>query len=729
MSPYVQTSSPLTVSATGDSRLDNVTLYYRWSDDNSSWNGGSNEIYDGVDSNTSNVDGIADKGVETNFSNAKNTTRDGKLMILQEQNTGTAAVNEWLSCNALGITYPGWTRVGTTPYVGAIDYPTNYVYTATNNAQIGWFDFPSTTLTGALIVNISIYCRNVDGAGDDGADVYVDYTGSGLGTNVGRVGQHTAWQYDTINLGTHTISEVDNLRLYLYYMKSGNQNNVFIDHIRIGVNQPPAPNYQLDFEYQWTTAVYNRVNKKVCVYVASHTGGTENLLVNYWNGSIWSSLGTITTTGWSNFTATGLISSSYTIQLKGATESGDTVKDIWNIDVIMLHTWNTTGGGTSGNWYDVNWIYRKKINITGQAGAGPNYQVLLNIGETSGVSGTNFNLGGHSSNFPSGKNIGGDLRFINKSGTTSLDFWVESVSGTAPNRLAKIWVEVKDSLNSSTSIYCYYGNPSASNASNGTHTFLVFDDFSGTSLNTNIWTNKNVDSTTFSNGIMTTSVNNKDPTKLIATTAPTGDNIAIRAYFRTTGGSDSDQRMGVGIKTRTSDGYGYNYVLHNFQSMNAIQFLNDWVAWGPTPETIWSKNTWYIFEISHDGTNVRARRDDGSWKTWSTSGNTGYPALNTGGYHETCTGEWDWALVRKCLATEPSYSSAGVEETYNSTGSGVGHNWIIYTGDTNPDLNSPWSWSFNFPKGVGYYEFYSIGRYAGTIESAPVSADARCQKT
>ena len=111
MSPYVQTSSPLTVSATGDSRLDNVTLYYRWSDDNSSWNGGSNEIYDGVDSNTSNVDGIADKGVETNFSNAKNTTRDGKLMILQEQNTGTAAVNEWLSCNALGITYPGWTRV------------------------------------------------------------------------------------------------------------------------------------------------------------------------------------------------------------------------------------------------------------------------------------------------------------------------------------------------------------------------------------------------------------------------------------------------------------------------------------------------------------------------------------------------------------------------------------------------------------------------------------------
>ena len=117
----------------------------------------------------------------------------------------------------------------------------------------------------------------------------------------------------------------------------------------IFLNTYNASNYQIDFEYQWTAAVYNRANKQVCLYVASHTG-TENLLVNYWTGSAWSSLGTITTTGWSNFTATGLTSSTYTIQLKGATESGDSVQDSWNIDVIMLHTWNTTGGLHGQNW-------------------------------------------------------------------------------------------------------------------------------------------------------------------------------------------------------------------------------------------------------------------------------------------------------------------------------------------------------------------------------------------
>jgi hypothetical protein len=371
-----------------------------------------------------------------------------------------------------------------------------------------------------------------------------------------------------------------------------------------------------------------------------------------------------------------------------------------------------------------SWLYKKKITITGQAGAGTNYQVPLKIGETSGASGADFNLGGHSSNFPSGKNVGGDLRFFGKDNTTSLDFWVESVSGTTPNRLAKVWVEVKDSLNSSTDIYCYYGNPSASNASNGTKTFLVFDDFNGASLNTNIWTTYQVDSTSFSNSIMTTTVNNKDPAKVIANvggSGPTDNNLAIRTYFRATGGSSSDQRMGVGIKTGTGDGRGYNYVLHNFLNMNAIQWLDDYVAWGPTPETSWAKNTWYTFEISHDGTNIRARRDDGTWQTWTRSGRTGYFALNTGGFSESgVTGDWEYALIRKCIATEPAFSSADSEK-------GLSRNWIRWNNASNPDISSPWSWNFNFPNNTGYYQFYSIANdTVGNQEDAPSSADASC---
>jgi len=347
INPLTISINPLPITATSDSPLNNVSLYYRWCDDNISWNGGLIENYMSVSSNTSNVDGIADKGTETDFPNAKGTTRDGTIMTLWELYTGTAGGNEWLNCNTLGTTYTGWTRVGTTPFVNAKDYPTHYIYTASNGAQIGWFKFPATTLTGTLTVNISIYCNDADGT--DGADVYVDYTGTGPGTKVGTVGLHTGWQYDTLALGTHPVSEVNNLRIYLIYSKSGPASNVWVDHIRIGVSISANTNYELDFEYQWTAAVSNQVNEQVCLYVTSHTG-TQNLLVNYWTGSAWSLLGTVITTGWSNFTAIGLASPTYTIQLKGAIESSDSAQDSWNIDVIMLHTWNVSGGPHGQNW-------------------------------------------------------------------------------------------------------------------------------------------------------------------------------------------------------------------------------------------------------------------------------------------------------------------------------------------------------------------------------------------
>jgi len=56
-----------------------------------------------------------------------------------------------------------------------------------------------------------------------------------------------------------------------------------------------------------------------------------------------------------------------------------------------------------------------------------------------------------------------------------------------------------------------------------------------------------------------------------------------------------------------------------------------------------------------------------------------------------------------------------------------GFNWTIWSDPSNPDENSPWSWNFVFPDGIGYYEFYSIGRMSGeTDEIAPAIADATC---
>ena len=165
---------------------------------------------------------------------------------------------------------------------------------------------------------------------------------------------------------------------------------------------------------------------------------------------------------------------------------------IWSLGLVFATAFFccTLPKSVSAEW-SASWQYRKAVTITGQSGMGTNFQVKLSVGESAGSSGANFNLEGHASSFPSGKNEGGDLLFTGNDGSTTFPFWVESVSGSAPNRTATVWVKVADDLSSNRTLYCYYGNSGASNASNGNNTFLLFDDFDGASLDTGKWAKQN----------------------------------------------------------------------------------------------------------------------------------------------------------------------------------------------------------------------------------------------
>jgi hypothetical protein len=136
------------------------------------------------------------------------------------------------------------------------------------------------------------------------------------------------------------------------------------------------------------------------------------------------------------------------------------------------------------------WKYRKKITIQGSSGAGTNYVLPpIKVGESSGASGADFHLEGLADNFPSQKNQSGDLRFTSSDGSTLLNFWVEKVTGTSPNRIAYISVKVAEDLGTNKDIYCYFGGgASAPNVSNIKNTFLVGDDFDDNSIDTTIWT-------------------------------------------------------------------------------------------------------------------------------------------------------------------------------------------------------------------------------------------------
>jgi len=123
----------------------------------------------------------------------------------------------------------------------------------------------------------------------------------------------------------------------------------------------------------------------------------------------------------------------------------------WKLSLLdkELHKWA---------WWNTSWSYRQLINISNTAGDLTNYQVRLDL-DSSNV-GSNFDW----------SNNGDDIRFANST-DDELYFWIEDWNSSSQK--ATIWVNVTSlPNNTNTTIYMYYGNPSASSASDVNSTFI-----------------------------------------------------------------------------------------------------------------------------------------------------------------------------------------------------------------------------------------------------------------
>lgn len=122
------------------------------------------------------------------------------------------------------------------------------------------------------------------------------------------------------------------------------------------------------------------------------------------------------------------------------------------------------------------WNYRKSHIITHPTGGLTNYQTKIRVYRTTGTdSGDAVYVGDKC------RADYGDIRFTNSAGT-ELDYWMETNAGS----YADFWVEL-DTVGTTTTIYVYYGNSSATTTSNGDTTFIEFDDFSINTIGIN-WT-------------------------------------------------------------------------------------------------------------------------------------------------------------------------------------------------------------------------------------------------
>jgi len=288
----------------------------------------------------SNVDSIADFGSETNFVNCKETVPDGDVMTLQEADRGYSEVSEYKYVDGFTATSSQWTKTGSSPYLSATG-DSKYITCNTNGYDDRWYTFADTTNTGSgYSVSLGVY-TTYSLFGGDQLNWYIDTTGdntaefSGCLTDVS--GTNT-WHSVGVS-GLDTAAEINAARVWFEYVLVDGF-SMKIDCARLWIYREGYIDYECDFEFQWTSASSALENEQVCFSLTGSVGETLN--VYYRNGAAWSSLGSITGSGWMNLTATGLTSSTYTIRVLDADQSNETTQHSWTIDCLFLHCWNTT---------------------------------------------------------------------------------------------------------------------------------------------------------------------------------------------------------------------------------------------------------------------------------------------------------------------------------------------------------------------------------------------------
>jgi hypothetical protein len=141
--------------------------------------------------------------------------------------------------NAYDAAKTDWTTVGSSPYLDVQDQPTNYVYAAARNLNIGDFYFPDIP-SGSIIQSVVLYLY-LD-PGDEQIDVYV-WNGSTWSTAYTFTGTGWSWRSATVTPWLDTSAKVNAAKIYLRSTRVGGAwtGSVRADAAYLRVEYTPPP--------------------------------------------------------------------------------------------------------------------------------------------------------------------------------------------------------------------------------------------------------------------------------------------------------------------------------------------------------------------------------------------------------------------------------------------------------------------------------------------------------
>lgn len=324
--------------------------------------------------------------------------------------------------------------------------------------------------------------------------------------------------------------------------------------------------------------------------------------------------------------------------------------------------------------WKIGWDYRKSLTFTGSTGGAQTDYVMrvrTYYGSGTDTSDQVYCSSNCESDF-------GDIRFTASDGTTDLSYWLQTYTdGTS----ATFWVEV-DSIPASPStsnIYMYYGNSSASTTSSGSDTFLFFDDFSddlsqwtidpqNTDDKVYIYNSAGNPSPSLRHDPDSTQTKNSYFDTRLATSSYTFQDGIIEYELYLAGSARIIHQFGWRVPG-VQFGSGYCWRLQNSASDGGhLEFtgLASWATRGTSYPAV-SGSTWHSVKEVVSGSNYTGYVNGGSGYSASDSTTLGANYLISHVHGVSLTSA-SYALVdnvrtRKYVSPEPTYTSWGSQET------------------------------------------------------------------
>lgn len=255
--------------------------------------------------------------------------------------------------------------------------------------------------------------------------------------------------------------------------------------------------------------------------------------------------------------------------------------------------------GGASDFFNINWRYRQPVTIDNTQNASDltNYQINVELDNSN----TDF--------WNNVENDGRSIRFTDSNKTTLIDFWIEKFDFSGQS--AFIWIEVPTiPASANKNIYMYYGNNTAVSSSDGSASFIFFDDFEDGDASD--WTNYGSGAVAIAadplppagvtSNYSLEKINNSDPHggwKIIGITIGLGYIFEGRIYrIDPYNGGASDR---LAVENSFFNGYGLNtnhtlvtnYVAIERRDTATGTTIGSSITYNP-PENTWYKYSFYL---------------------------------------------------------------------------------------------------------------------------------------